>query len=149
MKKINKHQIAERERIKEELESKKDEISKRISVANGVISEANEWVGKVNDEINSVNEAIAEYNAAISDAGTWAEEIAGEIQSYMDDRSDKWQGSDAADVYREWLEPYEGLSFQEVEDIAEVQEIVEIDEPDMDHADEFTAEEFPEEKPDF
>lgn len=147
MKRISKAQIEERERIKGELEEHKAEVSRRVSAANAVIADANEWIGKVNDEINSVNEAIANYNQALSDGETWAQEVAGEIQSYMDERSDKWQESDAAEYYREWLSPYESYAMDEVPEVAEVPEIEEIEEPDMDHADDFNEQEYPEEKP--
>ena len=46
------------------------------------------------------NEAVQEYNGALM-------EVAAKVQSYMDDRSDKWHESERGEAYAEWLSALE------------------------------------------
>jgi len=67
-----------------------------------------------------IESAVLHYNEAIWDLNSALQNIAGDIESYMDDRSEKWYESERADQYQEWL------SFFEVEKD-------EVDEPDFEH----------------
>lgn len=93
-----------------------DKLEKAHSVLDNAISVFNE---RVTELWPSVTEAIETYNQVAQEVNGFKADIAGAIESYMDDRSDKWREGDAAQSYEEWKSAWE-------EDIEEA----EIDDPD-------------------
>lgn len=112
--------------------SKEHERQKALNVEalNKAAEAVRAAVAAVNAEIGAkLNPAIDAYNAALSDAEQFKDEIAGEMDSYMDDRSDNWRNGDAGQTYDSWKSEWEGF------DATELGSIEEIEEPEMDHAD--------------
>lgn len=86
---------------------------------------------EVNSLITSkLNEAIGVYNGAISDVEGFRDEVTGAIEEYVDERSEKWQESDAASNYESWKGEWENL------DLTAVEEVEELELPDSNVADE-------------
>ena len=56
--------------------------------------------GDIEDAINMYNETIYELNEALKKVGE-------DIESYMEDRSEKWKESERADLYQEWFSFFE------------------------------------------
>jgi hypothetical protein len=78
--------------------------------------------------VRAVSEAQAHYNAAIESARTLASEISNPAQEQFDDKSERWQDSDAGTHIRMWSEGWE-LSLDEVElDLPEPIEEIDPDE---------------------
>jgi len=63
--------------------------------------------------------AVANFNLAVESYNEALCEVAGEIQCYMDERSDAWLESERGEAYQEWLECFE-------------EEAEETDSPEMD-----------------
>jgi hypothetical protein len=67
----------------------------------------------VEDKKGNIDLAIEELNSAISEANGFAENIASEIQAYIDERSEKWQDSDRGSAYNDWCSAYQDLVLDE------------------------------------
>lgn len=75
--------------------------------------------------------AVDNYNEATVNMREWLESTRESIQSYVDERSEKWQESDKAQEYQGWIEAYdveldeftlpdiEPVSLDDLEDYAE------------------------------
>jgi hypothetical protein len=109
MKAVGKADLKERDEIVERLRSRRRDLDEAIAKFNDAALDA--W-GKV----DGCREA---YNEAIGDANSWKAEVAGDIQEFIDGRSDKWRESDKGSAYEAWREAYEDET-----------ESVEIDQPE-------------------
>lgn len=56
------------------------------------------------DEVETSKEL---YNAAVENANDWKRAVAAEIQTIIDERSEKWQESARGQAYQGWLSEYE------------------------------------------
>lgn len=81
---------------------------KRIADAKASIEEAKSKIENLIDELRSkIDEAISEANDARDDAYNALDDLASEAQTYYDERSEKWQESDAASQYTDWISAIE------------------------------------------
>ena len=115
MKKLSKEQIATRDKIVQELSDAKAALGDAINQFNDTLRDA--W--------EKVQEQIEKYNAVIDDAKAWAEDIASEIQSFIEDKSEAWQQGDRGQAYEEWRSSFETVELEEVE--LEAPEEIDID----------------------
>jgi peptidoglycan hydrolase CwlO-like protein len=92
MKKLSKDKIAELYQLYDQLDTEQSEIEAAMGVYNEIMHQLNESL----------------------------QEVAEEIEAYIDDRSEKWKESERGDAYQDWL-----YFFEEEKD--------EIDEPCFDH----------------
>lgn len=115
MNKLNKSQVAQVDDIRERWTTARTEYETAQTDANAVIAAA----------IATLNEKIAALNAVVADANSTREEIESEMQSYADDRSEKWQESDRGSAFSDWLSSW-GFEIEEVEEV----EVTEIDKLD-------------------
>ena len=97
MKKINKDQIKRRDELQGKLQSLMADLETACEAYNEALRE--KW--------SAIDDALGAYNEAIGEVNEWQQEIASDIQSYMDDRSEKWLESDKAYEYESWREEFE------------------------------------------
>lgn len=78
-----------------------------------------------------VADAVERYNEALANAREFCEGVASEMESYYDERSEKWQDGDAGSNYSAWKDAWDDAA--NADDIA-----VDMPEPiemlDVDHA---------------
>lgn len=113
--------------------SKDDQATRQEHVDN--LNEAADAVREAVAEVNALidsklNPAILAYNDRASDAAAFRDEIVGQMDEYVDKRSDKWRESEAGESYEAWKNDWESL------DTNELSEAELIEEPDMEFADE-------------
>lgn len=72
-----------------------------------------ELAGKLSNAYGHLSQAIEAYNATLAEVKTFCEEVVADIQTYVDDRSEKWQESDASTAYDAWKEPWEQLDLED------------------------------------
>lgn len=94
---LTKLHIAERNDIAQKLRNLSDELEDSIEAYNLVATE--EW-----DKVRSALEA---YNEAISEANQWRSDIESQIQDYISEKSEKWQGSDKGQAVDSWRSAFE------------------------------------------
>jgi hypothetical protein len=94
------------------------ELRDAITAAHAALEDA---CSVANVEIAKANEALAAYREAVQAAVNFVEDIGNEIESYMDDRSDKWRESDAASDYEEWKSAWQNFQPDEPEDYADLE----------------------------
>lgn len=70
------------------------------------------------DPLATLATAIQEFNEAASEANGFCEELAADIESYMDERSDAWREGDKAQEYDSWKSAVEDATVEELEDVA-------------------------------
>jgi hypothetical protein len=72
----------------------------------------------LNTAVSTYNDAVAAawadlapvidtYNEAVNDGGGFAQDMEASITEYIDERSDKWRESDAAESYETWRAAWE------------------------------------------
>jgi len=94
----------------------------------GPLREKYEAIEAAVDEFNNaqalalekVNEAIAAYNEALDPVREWVAGIKGDIEMFIDDKSEKWQEGERGQAVIEWKDQFENI---ELDDVS-------IDEPD-------------------
>lgn len=74
--------------------------------------------------------AISDYNDAVSNAESLREEIASDLQSVYDDKSERWQESDAGQNLSSMIDEWTGVEFEPME-----YEWPDVPDPVMEHAD--------------
>jgi hypothetical protein len=116
MKKLSKETLAGRDEIAARLRSRFSDLEAAIEGFNTIM--AGEWSvveaaieaynTKLDDEWgNGLGPMIEDYNSAVADATEWKQETAQAIQEYMDERSEKWQESEAAGRYTAWRDEFD------------------------------------------
>jgi DNA repair exonuclease SbcCD ATPase subunit len=74
---------------------------------------------------SELNEAIGKFNEALDDARALRDEVAGDIQDYIDDKSERWQEGDTGREWSAWKDAIEGIDLDDVDE-------VDVDVPDVD-----------------
>lgn len=73
---------------------------------------------QVTSAISDFNVERESYNEIVQEAESFAQDIASQIEGYMDERSDKWREGDRGQEYEAWLSAWQNdVSFDEVEEI--------------------------------
>ena len=105
MKALDKDQEKKKTDLVDAIRTAQAELETAITNFNSVVEDEQD---KVNGKLNALNEKIGE-------AREWAEGIASDMQSYYDEKSERWQEGDNGQNYSSWKEEYENLSADEVE----------------------------------
>ena len=105
MKSIGKAHLKSRDEHIETLESARGQLDEAITEYNKITQDAF-------DALESKVQALTD---AVSDAKTFTEEVSSDIQSYMDERSDKWHEGEKGQQFDEWRTQWEQFEFGEVE----------------------------------
>ena len=105
MKALSKEQDQKKIDLVDAIRTAHDELETAITEYNAAMEEEQD---KVQGKLNALNEKIRE-------ASDWATGIASEMQSYYDEKSERWQEGENGENYLSWKEEYEGLSTDDVE----------------------------------
>ena len=97
MNKLDKAAIAERDAVCASLREKYSTLETAVDEFNFVLEQA--W--------DKVDSALTAYNEAVGEANSWREGIAGDMQTYFDERSEKWQEGDKGQEYASWKQQFE------------------------------------------
>jgi hypothetical protein len=93
-----------------------DEILARLEEH---LTTQDEAVAKYNDAIRKANEWIETYNGILNDLNGFADGVYSHLQGAFDDRSEKWQeseaGSDTQELVNSWEEVYDLTGYPETE----------------------------------
>lgn len=112
MKRISKDDSKRKAEIVERLTVAENKFETAIQAFNGIVNGA--WV--------DLEAAQTEYSETVQEANSFREDIASEIESYIDERSDKWREGDAAGSYEtwrdQWQEEFEEISLDAPDEIA-------------------------------
>lgn len=93
MKRISKDDIA-----------RKDGLIDKLTVCDNKLTEAIQAFNAAQIEAyKPVAVAIEQYNDLIREAEGFCSDVAGEIESYIDERSDAWREGEKGAAYDEWL----------------------------------------------
>lgn len=120
MNKLSKQQEREKEDHAQTIERKKEALEEALAAFNKKVDEAKQ----------PVEEALSDLNGAIDDASRWLEETNGEMDSYYNERSERWQEGDKGSAYSEWMNSY-GSELEQVElELPEEVEMPEVSHPE-------------------
>jgi hypothetical protein len=117
MKKLTKEQEKTRADLVARLTIAAADIDKKLVEVNAMISDL-------------LNPAIETYNAVVSDIESFRDEIVGEMDTYIGERSEKWTESDAGQNYESWKSDWESY------DTTALDTIDEIESPETEHGNE-------------
>lgn len=109
MRKLTKDDLKERDRLADEL----DRVHSQLEAA------VTEFNSKMDEIYQPLQKAVEAYNEVREEVNDFASGIATDIQSYIDDRSEAWHDSDAAQVMDDWKTVWD----EEIDEL-------EIDKPD-------------------
>lgn len=131
MKALAKEQRRRVEEVAERLRTARTALDNEIEIYNAALNKA--WT--------DLNAKLETYNEAARDAKELAEEVHSDLENFHDERSEKWQESDAGSAFRSWVEEWGNASF----DDADRDEPVELDLDQEDYAE--ALESLPQEVP--
>jgi len=97
VKKLNKAQLLERDRLRWAIEECAQTLETVIEQFNLTLQE--EW--------EKVEAAVEDMNEKIDSANEFKTEIYGEMESYAGERSERWHESDAGSAYADWQTEWE------------------------------------------
>lgn len=106
MQKLSKQQAATKQSTGNDLIVARHQLEDAVSLFNTRVGEL--WAELVEPKVEK-------YNAVIQDAANWRDELVGEMDSYIDERSDAWNSGDKGTAYNEWKDAWEGLGLEEFE----------------------------------
>ena len=72
---------------------------------------------KLSEPIAAINSLIADYNEKLQEARGFVEDIANEVESYTDDKSDNWRDGERGSAIIDWLNELQSVSLEDVEEI--------------------------------
>lgn len=111
-------------KLSKDEEKRRSELSEELKK---IAAEVDEAVVAANNAIDKVNDIIERYNNVVGEANGFREDIVNAIESYMDERSEKWHESDRASSYEDWKQEWE-------DELSELSTYSELDSPsDLDH----------------
>lgn len=122
MKKLSTVQQKQKEELVDKLNQLKEALENEIENFNQVAEAA--W--------NEIQKVLEEYNNSLEEARTFIEEVTAQMSEYTDARSERWHASEAADLFREWQESWEGVDLDEVD---LYQEFEPFHSPELEHSD--------------
>jgi len=105
MKKLTKNHLLVRDDLSEKL---KDSLAEIILQR-----------GKIEDEVKVMNEKITSYNELLVEVENWRDDIVGEMEDYIGERSEKWSETDAANYYDDWKSEFENLDTSPLDEVEE------------------------------
>jgi len=105
MKKLSNQLIDDRDALQLRAQETEAALEKAVDAFNEAVQKA--W--------EAVESAMTNHNEMIDDANSWREACAAEISDYIADRSEKWQSSEKAQPYAEWLSQFEYEEFHHIE----------------------------------
>ena len=105
--------------------------AKRVSDLQGELREMADEIDAafetINEPIAAVNALIEAYNEKLQEARGVIEDIASEVESYIDDKSDNWRDGERGSAVSDWLSELQSVDLEDVE-LIEVPEA-----PTLDH----------------
>lgn len=105
MKKLDKEQLARKDDLR-------DALAQAYTKLDAAISEYN---GELELLRNKIERAIGDYNETATEVRDFRDEIAQEIQDYMDERSDAWREGDKGGAYSEWQTQWGNIDLEDLE----------------------------------
>lgn len=96
MKKLSKDQQARYRAIMERLDAAKQEVETQVTAYN---EQKSKLFGLVEAAINHYNEVVADFESL-------REEVHSDMESFFEERSEKWQEGDAGQSYSEWKDQW-------------------------------------------
>ena len=105
MKSLTKTHLSERDKIIDRINEAQTELEEKLDEYTEVTSRLQDGIG----------DALVAYNETLAEARQFIDNIAGEAESVMEDRSEKWQESDAGKAYQEWIDEWRGAVIDDVE----------------------------------
>lgn len=119
---LSKQQLAAKAKLYNDLIAAREAVEAAVVEFNETVQEA----------MPPVAEAVDRYNTAVQAAAELAEEVASDIQNFIDDKSEKWQESDRGQEYATWAEEWNSPDlFEEVK----IEFPSELETPEMEHGD--------------
>jgi hypothetical protein len=100
-----------------EQRKRKAEIERRLRDAQEVMDhEGRSAITEIDEILGKVNAARAEYQTVLTEAREFVENVAEEMRSEYDEKSENWQEGDKASEVDRWISEWEGVDLTDVED---------------------------------
>ncbi len=127
MKKLSKDDIKRRDELIGRMQALRSELEDDHRV----------MVEEVTASVAKFNEKLAKYGEVVTEAASWRDDLVGEIDSYISDKSENWQNGDKGQAFTSWKDAIENLGLEDVDDF----ETPDFDDLDLDHVE--TLEQMP------
>ncbi len=105
MKKLNKAQLEEKERLKDKLREAHAELA-------NTLERYNEQMTHLFNEVENANDR---YNEAIREINEFSQGVAEEIGAYIEEKSDKWREGETGSAYSDWHQEWANVDLRESE----------------------------------
>lgn len=120
---------------KEESDLRSD-LVKQLNDQHGELEQAiNDYNSATGELRGPVEAAIAHYNEVLAKANSFCEQVCMRGEEEYEEKTEKWQESDAGESAQEWLSEWEQIDMDEIE----IEWPDELDMPDTTHSGELEA----------
>ena len=97
-------------------EARRDQIKARLTNGEAAMVDAH---ADLIIAIGNYNRTVNDYNEALEEARGFVFDIANEIDSYMTEKSERWQEGDTGQAYQAWKDAWEALDLDDIEQMEE------------------------------
>lgn len=106
MKFLNKEQQSNLSQLQSDLQDAQEKVESAINDFNANINDL--WA-------NSVTESLDNYNKLVQQANEFVEETRDSMQTYYDERSEKWQEGERGQEFQSWLVEWDSTELEEID----------------------------------
>lgn len=117
MNKLTKAQTKERDDLLGAVDDAQQELEAQVRAFNDKVSDL--WEELISPAVEGVKDATSKFN-------DFRESVAGDMRSYYEEKSEKWQEGDNGQAYSRWLDAWE----EELEEMELGEECPELSNPD-------------------
>lgn len=120
MRALTKDQVKRVAEVAELLRARRAELENEVETFNAAVNKA--W-----EDLQAKRDA---YNEVVREAGEVVTEIHSDLENYRDERSEKWQDSEAGAAFCQWVDEWDSVALDE----ASFDEPMELEFDDEDYA---------------
>lgn len=94
----------------------KDELAQKLEKATKILEYAlDQYTTSVRHAFATLQQAVADVNEVVDEIDGWRSCLTDEMTLYYEEKSERWQESDAGQRYSNWLEMFNGLEVERIE----------------------------------
>jgi uncharacterized coiled-coil DUF342 family protein len=88
------------------------EIQDKAGELSTAVAKFNEELAKLREDLTAT---ITEYNEVVQTAEEFRADMLSQMQSYFDEKSERWQEGEAGQAYQQWINDWEGGALTQVD----------------------------------
>jgi uncharacterized coiled-coil DUF342 family protein len=88
------------------------EIQDKATELSTAVAKFNEELAKLRDDLTAT---VNDYNEVVQTAEEFRADMLSQMQSYFDEKSERWQEGEAGQAYQQWINDWEGTPLTQID----------------------------------